>query len=423
MYYDQRFTAKVPDHLENSGYRDLVKAILTTYGLKPSAMFVSLNRNPEREYNTFIWKVPLKRPALPSCFEHSRPYTTKPPPAGVWSVIVRIFNPKAFSVVNANRVQNEVASMHLIREGLAEDGKGLEKIIPDVYAWEPAVRSRRNIGWIMMETKPGIPGSHNYRKRGDWGRDVYIEQLAEIFRVIQNIKLPSTVTKSGGLTIDSHGDIVTGKAACFGGGPWATYTDFWLRHGGMRERLDTLLKKLDSIFSQSVAVSWHTLIHGGLAMENVLCDPNTKKITALLDFERACVAHPSLEFLLSFRDLGGNIADNRIPYKPMEEDLIDQIVFDSFEVLTLPQKTTGVIGQTAEFWEQAMAWDRALRDNGVTKPSMILGIQQIRLVARITASLWPQRLKDETLTGKQRSHIIKESWEKIDTCLRFLGIP
>ncbi|KAI0843066.1 hypothetical protein F5Y06DRAFT_292052 [Hypoxylon sp. FL0890] len=426
MRYDQEFTAEPPESLEHSGCPILVKGILESYDLEPSEMLVSLNKDPKRVYNTFIWKISLKTPALPICFEYTRPYTMKPPVDGVSSVVMRIFNPTATGLVQANRVQNEVASMHLVREGLAKAGTGLEEIIPAVYAWEPEVKDEdniANIGWILMETKPGLPASHNFWKRGNWGIETYMEQLAEILRLIQDIELPSTVTKYGGLTIDEDGNIVTGKTAYFGGGPWTSYTDFWIvQLIGIRRRIDDLIQKLDEIFSQSVAVQWRKLIHGGIAMENVLFDPVTRKITALLDFERACVAHPSLEFILSFRDFGGNIVANNIPFKSLEEDLIDQIVFDAFKIPIARHKNTEVYGRTTRFWEQAMTWDKWLQAKRVTKPSRILGIREIRLVAKITDSIWPKELEDEKLTPKQVHNIMSKARKRMVPALRLLGI-
>ena len=42
-------------------------------------------------------------------------------------------------------------------------------------------------------------------------------------------------------------------------------------------------------------------------MNNILIDPSTNKLTALLDFDFACIAHPAHEFLVSLQDLGGNV--------------------------------------------------------------------------------------------------------------------
>lgn len=42
-------------------------------------------------------------------------------------------------------------------------------------------------------------------------------------------------------------------------------------------------------------------------MNNILIDPTTCKLTALIDFDFACIAHPAHEFLVSLQDLGGNV--------------------------------------------------------------------------------------------------------------------
>ncbi|KAI0136134.1 hypothetical protein F4776DRAFT_663984 [Hypoxylon sp. NC0597] len=420
MLYDQEFTAHPPDSLPQSGYSNIVDAILKNYGLAPSEKLVSVNKHPSRPYHVFIWKVSLKTPAMPSCFEPSLPYTMKPPSDGVLNVVIRIFNPNAHELVQANRVQTEVASMHLIREGLKEAKKGLEEIIPAVYTWGPASQDNNEIGWILMETKPGIPGSYSLRRRGDWGRDVFIEQMAEILGLIQNIELPLTVTAYGGLTIDDDGNIVTGKAALFGGGPWNSYADLWIKIGGIRERVDALIQKLHDIFSKKVADPWFKLIHGGLMMENILFDLETNKITALLGFSRTCVLHPSMEFVLSFADFGGNIRHNQLPLKTLEEELIDQIVFNAFTIPSPPKSNTEAYRRTTVYWERAMAWDRRMQEAGVTRPSMILGIREIRLIARINTSLWPARLQDVRLTPKQACNDLVEAWIKLDIALRFL---
>ncbi|KAI1408905.1 hypothetical protein F5Y13DRAFT_182436 [Hypoxylon sp. FL1857] len=402
MYYAQEFTSRPPKSLDSSGYPHVVKAILKSYGLKSFEMLMLINKNPKRAYNTFVWKVFLQKPAFPCYFDRSRPYTMKPPLHGVCNVIVRIFNPNAHELVQANRVQNEVAAMHLIREGLKKAGKGLEDIVPAVYAWEPAAEDGSKI---------------------DLGRDTLMAQLAEIVKLIQDIELPATVTRQGGLTIDDDGNIVTGKASIFGGGPWSSYTEFWvIQLMGLRERVDTLIQKLDDIFVRTIAIHSLKLIHGGITMENILFDPKTKKITALLDFDRACVSHPSLEYLLSFRDFGGNIVSNQIPHLPLDEDLIDRIVFNKFRAPLVLSMDTEDCTKTIVFWECAMAWDNALLKAGALKPSAISGIREISLVARIAASLWPSQLEDESLTSEQACNIMSEAWGKIDMALGYLDL-
>ncbi|OTA69324.1 hypothetical protein K449DRAFT_428766 [Hypoxylon sp. EC38] len=419
MLYDQEFTANPPDSLDQSGYSHVVDAILKDYGLVPLTKVVSVNNHPSRPYHVFIWKISLKTPATSGYFEPSLPYTMKPLSDGVLDVVMRIFNPNAHELVQANRVQTEVASMHLIREGLKKAEKGLEEIIPAVYAWGPADEDSDKIGWILMETKPGLQGSCNLRKRGNWGRDVFIEQMAEILRLIQNIELPSTVTAYGGLTIDDDRNIVTGKAARFGGGPWTSYADFW-KAGGTRERIDALIQKLHDIFSKKVTCPLRKLIHGGLLMENILFEPETKKITALLGFSRTCVLHPSMEFLLSFADFGGNIVHNCVPLTTLDDELIDQIVFSTFSIPRPPKNDTEAYRCTTVFWERAIAWDGWMLEAGVTKPSMITGIREIRRLARIDSSLCPTWLDDDSLTPKQAYNEVLEAWIKLDIALRFL---
>ncbi|KAK6072339.1 hypothetical protein SCUP515_07420 [Seiridium cupressi] len=157
-------------------------------------------------------------------------------PAGASRVVVRISNPQALAN-HETRTENEVATMVLMRDALASCSS---QLIPEVYGWSsssPVANS--GFGYILQEQKHGVsldsalglgrtsaPKSSFEELPEDKKRGL-LGQIAEIFKLIQSYKLPSTVKGYGGLRFDDACNIVIGPTTIPCGGPFVTFPDMY----------------------------------------------------------------------------------------------------------------------------------------------------------------------------------------------------
>lgn len=92
-------------------------------------------------FNNYLFKVQLATPAFDSTFPGTQPGTCRAPSDGVSLLVIKLSNPAAHDVNNANRVANDVAAQSLVRKSLTK--AGLAPLVPDVYAWAPTATMRR----------------------------------------------------------------------------------------------------------------------------------------------------------------------------------------------------------------------------------------------------------------------------------------
>ncbi|KAK6071152.1 hypothetical protein SCUP234_09855 [Seiridium cupressi] len=179
-------------------------------------------------------------------------------PAGASRVVVRISNPQALAN-HETRTENEVATMVLMRDALASCSS---QLIPEVYGWSsssPVANS--GFGYILQEQKHGVsldsalglgrtsaPKSSFEELPEDKKRGL-LGQIAEIFKLIQSYKLPSTVKGYGGLRFDDACNIVieAHRSDAIVRGWRDKTTPPGAVNGNLRERLDRLAGGEDGI--------------------------------------------------------------------------------------------------------------------------------------------------------------------------------
>jgi hypothetical protein len=240
-------------------------------------------------FNNFIYKANLSSPATRESTKllGEQPGTSPLPELGTSVVVVRLSNPHAEGLNNANRVENEVASQYLVRKSLEKDNRPL--VVPAVYAWGPCRFEEQpdetGFGWSILEFKHGCELDAVFPTLSPQERRSVIEQIAESFLSIQKTQLPESVTQFGALTFDGRGQIVIGQMPLLVGGPWDTYSSLWdaklksqlldsdkspLLRGweddGIRERLDSFLAKggVSQVLGREDIVE-KVLIHGDLS--------------------------------------------------------------------------------------------------------------------------------------------------------------
>jgi hypothetical protein len=107
----------------------------------------------------------------------------------VSSVIVRLSNPRAIGLNNTNRVENEVAAMHLARKAVARLGPEYIGVVPAVYAWKlssgPNLVNETGFGWIVMEYLTGSPLNAQFKSFDMTQKKFTLKEIAAIFQLFK----------------------------------------------------------------------------------------------------------------------------------------------------------------------------------------------------------------------------------------------
>ncbi|KZL86233.1 phosphotransferase enzyme family protein [Colletotrichum incanum] len=421
---------------------DLVRDVIQGYGLEPSDIAtVEYEEDSPFQYNNFIYKITLASPETAASFPNAGPYTVAPPKEGVSALIMRLANPRAEGIVHETRVENEVAAMHLARQGLLSSAKpDTAKLVPALYDWQSFGNSQSGFGWSLMEFKEGVPLDTVFRDLpGDDMKDV-LGQIADVFTGIQKAPLPESIQSHGGMTIDGKGNIVSGQMTTLKGGPWESHSDFWRakfmlriedagvspaldgwKPNGVRERVDKFLAVgLEEFLEGSnVDVGKRALIHGDLTTNNILYDPNTKKLTSILDFDWAFVSHPCQEFFTSLGDIGGNTGGGTGRDPDLSGGRLGKAMLTGdFDITDLPEAAAGQLARDK-------AWDDALAERGGLRPSDIRGISALDRLRRLDALLCPFALEHPVMlrrkTPEEVTEMRKAAEKELVDCLAEFG--
>lgn len=221
-------------------------------------------------------------------FAGTQPGTTPAPSGGVSAVVVKLSNPAA-GVNHTNRIENNVAVQYLIRQSLAQIG--LTSLVPAIYAWAPATSSitggtssiidKEDFGWTISELKSGVDLDREFSSLVFRDKEQVLEQIATVLRVIQTTRLPEQVTKYGGLTFDSSGQIVSGEAPLVKGEPMDSYTEL---------KVVQLRNNLQQAAQSPSIQGWK---RNGLdaRIEKFMTSGGPEKVLADVDREQKCLVH------------------------------------------------------------------------------------------------------------------------------------
>ncbi|KAJ6447068.1 MFS multidrug transporter [Purpureocillium lavendulum] len=278
-----------------------------------------------------------------------------------------------------------------------------------VYAWAPPtttdVTNEKGFGWIMMEFRCGVDLDSEFPLLELKDKKQVLEQIAAILGAIQGARLPESVAKFGGLAFNASGQIVSAEAPLFNCQPVETYGEW--RVARLREQLDEAAKspviqgwKKDDVNGRIErflvsggpervlhGVDLHRLglIHGDFTTNNLLFDKSTMKITAVLDFDFSFVSNPFDEFTSSLSDLGSSIT--------LEDTEIElAILSGDFSVPPI-----GMSEQSSQKWQLAKAFNAAMVEAKVIRPTDIKGVDKIRDMLLFQRLLCPFRLGNESM--------------------------
>ncbi|KAJ5711572.1 hypothetical protein N7488_005728 [Penicillium malachiteum] len=308
---------------------------------------------------------------------------TKILPQSTQKIVVRISNPDAM-LNNVVRVENEVASITLMRDVLSAFPT---RIVPDVYDWNTAAKGN---GWIVQEYISGELLGDRFSKFSESQKEHVLDEVAQIFHLIQSYT--PNVTGFGGLNFDHEGKVVTGASSLWFGGPFATYTDMYVfifrkqmemagssalvngwKDSDVASRLET--------FDQSggfvkLLSSYHkfrpTLVHGDI--KNLLFDPETLKVTALLDYDFTQIASPADEYFYSFMQFHGLvIGPLELGDAGAEMESLRLALLNGFK----DKSSYDAAAEGHIDWKTAEMWQSAMERAHVKSPADIEGIGEL----------------------------------------------
>lgn len=261
---------------------------LSTFLQAANISTLAYDEEYEYPFNNFLFKVELAAPAFASSFPGTQPGTCKPPSDGVSTLVIKLSNLAAHDVNNVNRVANDVAAQHLVRQSMVK--AGLAPLVPGVYAWAPAtitdVADEKSFGWTMSEFRSGVDLNSEFPSLSLEDKKHVLKQMATIFGAIQGASMPKGITKfGGGLKFDSDGNIVSGESPSMQDvQPAGSYAEW---------RVGKLHSRMKRAAESPVIRGWKDR---GVAtrIETFLANDGPQKVLGNVDMHEKCLIHGDL---------------------------------------------------------------------------------------------------------------------------------
>lgn len=388
--------------------------------------------------------------------------------AGVHEFIIRLANPKAKHLNHVNRIQNTVANMALARETMMQmdslQKHGLVNVVPAVYGWMPGTPGNatdlNESGWIMYEYKKGDNLAKVFPELAHREKVETVGQIAAILHGLQSIRRPRKVVQFGGLDFDAEGNMVSAGMPNLRYRVWDLYSDVWIAkvrdivegdfqpRGIIKEwKQEGFIKRLKTFLTSNglkraldgIDMSQMVLVHGDFSkfissrsnafvvcfrqpkdipltfadLNNMLFDRQTKKITALLDFDLASIANPADEFFNGLMDVGGGLIDE-------PAGLLTCILSGDFT-----RQPENVSQAEIEKWHLAKAWQDVSKREMTVTPSCIQGVGQLlnlhQMLLELHVPMLPNEGKGKRKLDQRDSNLIKEIQEMTERVAAVVG--
>ncbi|TVY83181.1 3-oxoacyl-[acyl-carrier-protein] reductase FabG [Lachnellula suecica] len=362
------------------------------------------------KYNNFVYLISLPSPITEEQAKKCQPLQPgcAALPVGATQLIFRLTNSDADGINKHTRVENEVASISLASAALSHFKP---HVVPSVYAWgSAAVRQ----GWIIQEFMPGSPVDEAFTTMDLQQKRQIFAQMAKMLKGLQDYKLPESITGFGGVTFDDTGRIISAAMTSVGAGPWTSYEAFFKarleialkkadenphirgwQSNGLRNRLDDFVERgLPAQFESLLSKEDRVIVHADFTTNNILFDSTSGKITGLIDYDFACILHPSYEFIHSSNGLGGKF-EGWSSDDASEDMALREAKLHGFPT-SLPQTTENGIQ-----WEIAEAWENELEILDVLRPRTMPGIDKVADVDAVLGGILPWRLTNSDILRMQ----------------------
>ncbi|KAI0550663.1 hypothetical protein F4679DRAFT_594575 [Xylaria curta] len=392
------------NHTNYQARLDFVQKVLSErLNLELDAQIIPIQYDPECpfKYNNFVYHIKLPSPIRSGHIiedEVLQPGCV-PVPDGTKEFIMRLTNPDAEGMSPETRVENEVAMISLAALALR---LFQPSVVPSVYAWGSA-STKTSQGWIIQQLMPG-------------------KSVDESF---ESMSLDQNVTGYGGVTFAQNGQVVSTAMTSVGAGPWPTYESSFkgrlnvaLRRAdanpyiqgwnanGVRDRLENFVKHgLPSQFDSPKTAQDKAIVHADFTTNNLLFDPSTHRITALLDYDFACIMHRSYEFLRSFDGAGGQFR-GWSGDEASEQAALRNAKLNGFPSPLPPSTGDGIN------WEVAKAWEDELERLNVKRPRTIEGIDKVADVDTVLRTILPWRVSNSDILRMQSEKVILKCKEE-----------
>ncbi|KAK4223651.1 hypothetical protein QBC38DRAFT_516499 [Podospora fimiseda] len=371
------------NHVNYEARLAFVRKLLTErFNLEDNFSITPIQYDPDFifKYNNFVYHISLPSPLTSDLNAFSQPGTV-PIPKGTKDLIIRLGNPSAEGIHHQNRIENEVAIINLVSSALSDAGI------------QPCI------------TK-------------------LLRQMAKIIKALQEYKLPSTITKYGGLTFNESGGIASTAMPTVGAGPWETYEE------SFRYRLELELEESDA---NPYVKGWHgnglgkrieEFVKLGFSEQFELLGGKDDKVVVHCDFnyDFSWISHPSYEFLRSFAGLGGQFRGWSVDEENQEAALRDAKLHGFPE--SLPVKNDENTDSGID-WEAAKAWEDALEEEGVKRPRTMQGIEKVADVDTVLCAILPWRFTNPDIVARQTEEVLmkcrEENEKELDGLLKRLG--
>lgn len=150
----------------------------------------------------------------------------------------------------------------------------------------------------------------------------------------------------------------------------------------------------------------------------MLYDPISQRITALLDYDFACISHISYEFLRSFDGSGGRFLNWS------GDENSEQMVLRNAKLRGFPSPLPQSSEEGVD-WELVEAWEDELEMAQVQRPRSIEGIEKIADVNAMLEMILPWRITNSDMLGLQSEETTitcrNESEQELVVMLEHLG--
>ncbi|KAI0107221.1 kinase-like domain-containing protein [Nemania sp. FL0031] len=418
------------NHANYQGRLDFVQRLLREqYSLEADVKIDPIQYDPDCpfKYNNFVYRITLPSPITSdnATKDEARQPGCDPIPDGTKEFIVRLTNPDAEGMNPETRVENEVAMINLAAAALRSFQPS---VVPSVYAWGSAATKSAQ-GWIIQQLMPGESVDESFPSMDIQEKKLILSQMAKLLKALQDYQLPESITGFGGVTFDENGRIVSAAMPSVGAGPWLSYESSFKgrlevelqeadankyvqgwRANGIRDRLDAFVQRgVPSQFESLKTAHDKAIIHADFTTNNLLFDPSTRRITALIDYDFACILHPSYEFLRSFDGAGGQFRGWS------GDEASERAALRNFKLhgfpSPLPPSTEDGIN-----WEIAKAWEDELEKLDVKRPSTIEGISKVADVDTVLRTILPWMVSNSDFVRMQEEEDVmvkcKERSEK-----------
>ncbi|KAH0254492.1 hypothetical protein KCU91_g17973, partial [Aureobasidium melanogenum] len=409
--------SNLQDEAVKKSHRSFIHEIFDSNFQLPIAEITTLPRC----HSNFVHFLNFSKPVTANRSLSDAPGTSAIP-EGTTQAVFRIGNP-AGMFNHAVKVENTVAMMQLTRQALSASN-----IVRRVYAWSNSVEPS-GAGWILEEYMPGIEVESKFHTELTRENQHYIlSQMASTLKAVQDFDLPPKASGFGGLAFDDDGEVISGPYVVEPyDGPYPDMISMYkgmlqaqlkeadrsfvkgYRDNGFRDRLNAFAEKgLDNLLTKFLPEKVRpNLIIGDVVIANFLFDPDTFRVTGLVDYDCSHTGHPLHEYFFSSFSVKYCVV--------LPEPEVASAIFHHYpSPLPLSEPISGPEARDDDppQWELMQLFETALANLGAARPSSIVGAENITKVYEFMALICPFHFVMDRWVSKQSQEQLQASKEK-----------